>query len=51
MLTLKIIWCKIGELFWGFVADITWKLVKLFEPDYERLEKMLEERKKINNER
>lgn len=32
MINLKIIWCKIMEMFWGFVANTTWELAQLFKP-------------------
>lgn len=41
MLIFKIIWCKIGEVFWGCIANISEKLASLFEPNWEALEKGL----------
>lgn len=46
MITLKIIWYKTMEVFWGCVSKLSWRLAQLFKPDYEKLEKILKDKDK-----
>lgn len=45
MIIFKIIYCKIAEIFYGLLAYIFAKLSTFFKPDYEKIEKIMKQKK------